>query len=150
MKFTIRENPRQRELKMPLLVKLYAITLVAFIFADSIWLGVVARRFYQQQLGYLLSDRPNLWAAAAFYALFIAGVVAFAILPALSVNSIWRAMALGGFFGLVAYATYDLTNHATVKNWPWVVTFVDLAWGTVLSTMVSCVGYLAGRWLQAT
>ncbi len=135
---------------MTTFVKVYAVTLLAFLLFDSIWLAVVARGFYRKHLGFLLTDQPIWWAAIAFYALFVAGVVVFAILPALSVGSLGRALALGGFFGLVTYATYDLTNHATVKNWPWVVTAVDLVWGTLLSLTVSCVGYLAGRWMESS
>ena len=72
----------------------------------------------------------------------------FAVVPGLQAGSLRRALLLGGFFGLVTYATYDLTNHATVKNWPWMVTLVDMTWGAVLATLVSCIGYLAGRWLR--
>ena len=129
--------------------KVYLIAVLAFLAVDSIWLAVVARGFYRKHLGFLLTDQPNWWAAIAFYALFVGGVVVFAIAPAVSSGSIWKALALGGFFGLVTYATYDLTNQATVKNWPWVVTVVDLTWGTFLSATISCIGYLGARWLQA-
>ena len=77
-------------------------------------------------------------------------MVVFVVAPALQAGSIWRALLLGAFFGPVTYATYDLTNHATVKNWPWIVTVVDLCWGLVLSASVSCIGYLAGRWLAGS
>ena len=83
-----------------------------------------------------------------FYLLFVAGIVVFAIAPALQAGSLRNALLLGAFFGLVTYATYDLTNHATVKGWPWIVTVIDLCWGMLLSASVSCVGYLAGRWLE--
>jgi uncharacterized membrane protein len=135
-------------MQMPFYVSLYVITLVTFLAIDFIWLGLVAQDFYRRQLGFLLAEQPNWWAAAAFYALFVAGVVVFAIVPALSEGSIWKAIALGAFFGLVTYATYDLTNQATVKNWPRVVTAVDLAWGVFIASSVSCVGFLAGQWLE--
>lgn len=134
---------------MSLYIKVYVVSLIAFLAVDFVWLALVARDFYQKHLGFLLAEQPNWWAAIAFYLLFVAGVVLFAIAPALSVGSLWRAVLLGGFFGLVTYATYDLTNQATVKNWPWVVTVVDLIWGTALSAIVSCAGFLAGRWLTS-
>ena len=111
------------------------------------WLAVIARGFYRKHLGFLLADQPNWWAAVAFYLLFVSGMVVFAIVPALQTGSLRKALILGGFFGLITYATYDLTNHATVKNWPWIVTLVDLCWGLALSASVSCIGYSAGRWL---
>jgi uncharacterized membrane protein len=129
-------------------LKVYAATLVGFCALDGVWLTVVARGFYRKYLGFLLSDQPNWWAAIIFYLLFVAGMVVFAIAPALQAGSLRKALLLGGFFGLVTYATYDLTNHATVRSWPWIVTVVDLCWGVVLAASVSCIGYLAGRWLQ--
>ena len=130
-------------------VKVYVIALIAFLAVDFVWLAVVARNFYRKQLGFLLADQPNWGAAAAFYMLFVAGVVVFATVPALTGGSLWKAIILGGFFGLVTYATYDLTNQATVKNWPWVVTAIDLAWGAFLAASVSSIGYLSGRWLES-
>ena len=129
-------------------LKLYAATFVGFLAIDFIWLAFLARGFYRRQLGFLLADQPNWWAAIAFYLLFVAGVVVFAVAPALQAGSLRVALTLGGFFGLVTYATYDLTNHATVKDWPWIVTVVDLCWGLVLTSAVSCIGYVAGRWLM--
>ena len=130
--------------------KLYLVALVTFLAIDFVWLAVVARKFYRAQLGFLLADQPNWWAAVAFYLLFVAGIVVFCIIPSVQSGSFYKALLLGGFFGLVTYATYDLTNHATVKNWPWIVTCVDLCWGLVLSASVSCVGYLAGRWFESS
>ena len=129
-------------------LKLYAATFIGFLAIDIIWLAVVARGFYKKQLGFLLSDQPNWWAAIAFYVLFVAGLLVFAVVPGLQVGSLRKALLLGAFFGLVTYATYDLTNQATVKNWPWIVTVVDLAWGTVLAASVTAFGYLAGRLLR--
>jgi len=129
-------------------LKLYGATLVAFLAIDMIWLGFVARGFYRRQLGFLLSDQPNWWAAIVFYLLFVVGILVFAVLPSVQVESLQKAIVLGGFFGLVTYATYDLTNLATVKNWPLLVTVVDMVWGTVLAASVSGLGFLAGRWLR--
>lgn len=131
-------------------LKIYVSALVGFLLIDAIWLGVVARGFYRRHLGFLLADHVNWWAAGSFYLLFVAGVLVFAVAPGLSAGSLPRALMLGGLFGLVTYGTYDLTNLATVKDWPLIVTVVDLAWGTVLTASVSGIGYLAGTWLRAT
>ena len=129
-------------------LKLYIVTFVGFMAIDMVWLAVVARGFYREKLGFLLSDQPNWWAAISFYLLFVVGLLVFVIAPGLQTGSLRRTLLLGAFFGLVTYATYDLTNHATIKNWPWIVTLVDMMWGAVLATMVSCLGYLVGRWLR--
>jgi uncharacterized membrane protein len=129
-------------------VKLYVCAFVGFLAIDMIWLTLVARGFYKKQLGFLLSDQPNWWAAISFYLLFVVGLLVFAVIPALEEGSLRKALLLGGFFGLVAYATYDLTNMATVKDWPWMVTLVDMTWGLVLAASVSGIGYLAGRWFK--
>ena len=125
---------------------IYVAAMAAFLAIDMVWLAVVARGFYRRQLGFLLADQPNWWAAGVFYLLFVAGLVVFAVVPGLQAGSLRRTVLLGSFFGLVTYATYDLTNHATVKGWPWIVTVVDMIWGTVLAASVSVVSYLAGRW----
>jgi uncharacterized membrane protein len=129
-------------------LKIYLAALVGFLAIDMVWLTVVARGFYRKQLGFLLADQPNWWAAIAFYLLFVVGLLVFAVIPGLQAGSPRRAVLLGGFFGLITYATYDLTNQATVRNWPWLVTLADMAWGVVLSTSVSGIGYLVGRWLR--
>ena len=136
--------------EMVYFLKIYAATVVTFLAIDFVWLAFVARRFYRKHLGFLLTDQPNWGVAGIFYLLFVVGIVVFAIAPALQAGSLSKALLLGAFFGLVTYATYDLTNHATVKDWPWIVTVVDLCWGVVLSASVSCIGYLAGRWLTAS
>lgn len=128
-------------------IKLYFATLIAFFAIDMVWLGLVARKFYLKQLGFLLSPNTNWVAAMIFYLLFIAGILVFVVLPGLQDNSLKTTILRAALFGLVTYATYDLTNLATVKDWPLLLTIVDLAWGTVLSIAVSCVGFLAGKWL---
>ena len=129
-------------------LKIYTATLVAFLAIDFTWLAFVARGFYRKQLGDMISDPPNWWAAISFYLLFVVGLLVFAVMPALQEGSLLRAVLLGGFFGLVAYATYDLTNLATLRNWPWLLSLVDMTWGLVLTASVSCIGYLVGRWLS--
>ncbi len=132
---------------MAFYIKLYFATLFAFFVIDIAWLGLVARTFYRKQLEFLLSPTTNWAAAIIFYLLFIVGILVFVVLPGLEDNSLQATILRAALFGLVTYATYDLTNLATMKNWPLLVTIVDLAWGTVLSIVVSCVGFLAGKWL---
>src|SRR5512137_715324 len=113
-------------------ILLYLITLAVFFAIDMVWLGVVAKTFYRKHVGYLMATKVGWPAAVLFYLLFVAGLVVFAVRPALAAGAPPKALLLGAFLGLVAYATYDLTNQATVKGWPVVVTLVDLIWGTAL------------------
>lgn len=110
---------------------------------DLAWLGVIARSFYQESLGHLLSPTIGWGSAAAFYALFALGLAFFAIAPAIEARSLLRAALLGAAFGFFAYATYDLTNQATLRDWPVLVTVVDLAWGAFLSGAAASGAYLA-------
>ena len=126
-------------------LKLYLGTLAAFLAIDAVWLTVVARGFYSDHLGFLLAAEPNWVAAGVFYLLFVAALQVFVILPGLRAASAKYIVSRGAFFGLVTYATYDLTNLATVRNWPVIVTVVDLIWGAVLSLTVSLAGYHLGR-----
>ena len=128
-------------------VLLYLITLGVFFFVDMVWLGVVAKNFYRKHLGYLMAPKVGWPAAVLFYLLFIAGLVVFAVRPALLQGAPLKGLLLGAFLGLVSYATYDLTNQATVRDWPVVVTVVDLVWGTTLGGVVSWLSVLAGRGL---
>lgn len=130
-------------------IKLYAVALVVFLAIDMVWLGVIARGMYQKHLGYLMAPEINWWAAFTFYALFILGLLVFVIVPGLEEKSLFAVVWRAALFGLVTYATYDLTNLATVKNWPMLVTVIDLIWGAVLSTIVSIVSYYAGLWFKS-
>lgn len=120
---------------------LYLKTLALFLVIDMVWLGVVAREFYSRQIGFLLTDNVNWAAAIIFYLLFVYGLVVFAISPALLAKSAVKALKLGGLFGLICYATYDLTNLATLSGWPVLVTVVDMVWGTVLGGLVAYLSY---------
>jgi len=122
-------------------IKLFFIALPVFFVIDMIWLVAVAKKFYQEQIGFLMRPDINWGAAAAFYLLFIAALVAFVISPAVEKQSWIHALLYGAFFGLVTYATYDLTNLATLKDWPLTVTIVDLIWGTVLAASISVITY---------
>lgn len=129
------------------LILMYLITLGIFLAIDMVWLNLVARDFYRRHLGHLLARDFNILAALVFYALFVAGLLFFVISPALAAGSLWQALWAGAFFGLVTYATYDLTNMATVRDWPLVVTLVDLAWGSALGAATSFLGALLIRLL---
>lgn len=113
-----------------------------FVVIDAVWLGLVAPKFYRKYIGEILADKPNFVAAAVFYALYIVGVVVFAINPALEEDSLAKAIGLGGLLGLVMYATYDLTNQATLKVWSTKVTVVDMVWGTSITATVSALTFL--------
>ena len=123
----------------------YFTTAVVFLALDAVWLGVVAREFYRAQLGDLMSPQPNLAVAAAFYALYVVGVVVFAVAPALAAGSWTTALVSGLLFGFFAYATYDLTNIATLRDWPVAMTVVDLAWGAALTGVSATAGFFATR-----
>jgi uncharacterized membrane protein len=126
----------------------YAASLLVFLVVDLIWLGWVARSFYNRQLGELLGQRVKWPAAIAFYLIYIVGLMIFCVAPALNRDSLVNAMVLGGLYGFFTYATYELTNYAMIRNWPAALVPVDIAWGVVLCTIVSAGGYSVGRWLQ--
>ena len=126
----------------------YGATLVAFLAIDFIWLGFVATRFYREQLGHMMLEKPLLGVAFAFYALYALGIVVFAVMPAMR-DDAWRTAALlGALLGLVAYGTYDLTNFATLKGWPVTMTFVDMAWGMVLTAASATAGFYAASYFD--
>ena len=121
----------------------YIVALVVFAGLDFVWLAYIARDFYRSQLGGLLAEKPLLVPALAFYLLFVLGLTIFGVAPALKDQS-WRtALVQGAMFGFFAYATYDLTNLATLKDWPMALSLADLAWGTMVAGVASLCGYLA-------
>ena len=128
-------------------LKLYFASLAVFFAVDMLWLGLVASSFYKKHLGYLMAPTINWYAAIIFYLLFILGILVFVVLPGIKENSLPNTILRAAFFGLITYATYDLTNLATVKDWPLTVTLVDLVWGMVLSTIVSVSGFYVAKWL---
>jgi uncharacterized membrane protein len=125
-------------------LKLYLLTVPVFFLIDMIWLGFVARNFYKEQLHSLLSPQVNWTAALLFYFIYIAGILFFAVRPGLEAGSLARACLYGALFGFFTYATYDLTNLATLRDWPVLVSVVDIGWGTLLCTLVSGAAYLIG------
>lgn len=123
-------------------LKLYSIAVLVFFAIDMVWLGLVAKNFYSQQIGFIMKSNVNWLAAIIFYLLFVVGLVVFVISPAVDKQSWLYALTYGALFGLITYATYDLTNLATLKDWPLLVTIVDLIWGTVLAASVSVISFL--------
>ena len=126
-------------------LKLYFLTLPVYLLVDGFWLTVVAKSFYAKHLGYLMSAKPNWLAAGIFYLGYVIGVIIFAISPAMRESSLGKALLLGALFGVFCYATYDLTNLATVKNWPWFITVIDIVWGATVTMIVAGAGYLLGK-----
>ena len=121
--------------------KLFAIALPTFLVIDLIWLGILARGFYQRQMGSLMRPEVNWAAALAFYGIFVVGIVVLAVWPAVQKEGFLQAILLGALLGLVAYAAYDLTNLATLQGFPSTMAMVDLVWGTLLTGTVSAVTY---------
>jgi uncharacterized membrane protein len=112
---------------------------------DAIWLTVMSPRLYKPAIGELMAAKPDMRAAVAFYLIYVFGIVFLAVVPALREGSAMRAALMGAVLGLVAYATYDLTNQATLRVWPAHVTLIDLAWGVFVTTAAA----LGGYWLAA-
>lgn len=129
------------------LVALYGICVAAFFALDFTWLALATGPIYKARLGDLLAEQPKLGVAALFYLLYVVGIVALAVVPGLREGSVAGALWRGALFGFLAYATYDLTNLSTIRDWPWQVSVIDMAWGTALNTMVAAVGFYAGKWL---
>jgi uncharacterized membrane protein len=125
----------------------YALTTLVFFAIDLVWLGVVAKGLYGRYLGSFLAPNVNWTAAIIFYLLFIVGIFIFAIIPAVEKGSVNHAIIYGALFGFFTYATYDLTNLATLKDWPLPIVFIDIAWGSVLTALVSLAGYHITRWV---
>lgn len=123
-------------------IKLFLVAFLVFLLIDLFWLGLIAKKFYRKHLGFLMSKDVNWTAAIVFYIIFIVGIVLFVVLPALEADSFKHALFYGALFGFVTYATYDLTNLATLDKWPVLITIVDLIWGTFLATSVSVVTFL--------
>lgn len=119
----------------------YVLTIIVFLIIDLAWLGFIAKDLYKKYLGGFLSDQVNWTAAIIFYFIYVVGISVFAIYPSVNKDSALSAILLGGLFGLFAYATYDLTNLATLKGWPLTIVFIDIAWGAFLTAAVSLSGY---------
>ena len=119
----------------------YILTALVFFAIDLTWLWLVAKNMYNRNIGHLMSSQVNWVAGGVFYLAFIVGILVFAVYPAVDKDSLLRAIVLGALFGFFTYSTYDLTNLATLKDWPLSVTIVDITWGMVLTSVVSAFGF---------
>jgi uncharacterized membrane protein len=128
-------------------LKLYVLTVPVFFIIDLLWLGVIAKGFYQRNLSYVLSPQVNWPAAIIFYLLYIAGILIFAVVPAVTKDSWQHAIMYGALFGFFTYMTYELTNLALLKDWPLNIVVVDIIWGVVLCTAVATLSFILARWL---
>ena len=128
-------------------LKLYLLTVPVFFIIDLIWLGVVAKNYYQKNLNYILSPNVNWTAAIIFYLMYIAGILIFAVLPGLVKDSLRHAAVWGALFGFFTYATYELTNLALLKDWPLNIVIVDILWGVVLCSAVATLSFYVAKWL---
>lgn len=126
------------------LALVYVACMVAFFAIDLVWLATMTSRVYRPQLGHLMADQPRLGVAAGFYLLYVVGIVLLAVVPGLREGALVAALWRGALFGLLAYATYDLTNLATLRDWPVGLTLIDLVWGTTITSAVTAVGYWVG------
>jgi uncharacterized membrane protein len=126
----------------------YLLTTLVFFAIDLTWIGLVAKKFYWGNMGQILKDDVNWVAALIFYLLYIAGIFIFAILPSVENDSVKSAIFYGALFGFFCYATYDLTNLATLKGFPMKVAVVDMIWGTILTGAVSTAGFYIARWVH--
>ena len=133
---------RIKEVNMAAWMKMYLISTGIFLCIDAIWLGFIARGIYAKYLGYIMAKNIVWWAAGVFYLIFMAGLLFFVIEPSVRTQSIRYALAAGAFFGFVAYATYDLTNLATIEGWPLFVTVIDLTWGAFVASSTSALSYM--------
>lgn len=119
----------------------YLSTVILFLAVDAIWLGIIARGFYRDQLGHLMLESPRLGLAMVFYLFYAAAITVLVVMPAVRSGVWWHAAVYGGILGLAAYGTYDITNTATLRDWPALVSVVDMAWGTVLTAGVAYVAW---------
>jgi uncharacterized membrane protein len=124
----------------------YVGTMIVMVGLDMLWLGVIAKPIYQQGIGHLMADKPNVPVAVLFYALYGLGLVVFAVLPAGPAPGWGKTLGMAALFGLFAYATYDLTNLATLKQWPIGLSVIDMAWGTCISAAAAAGGKALMDW----
>lgn len=121
----------------------YAATIAVIAALDLLWLGVIAKSLYREGIGHLMAAQPNFVVAGLFYAVFAFGLMVFAVVPGGTASGWGKTLASAALFGFFAYATYDLTNLATLKNWPLGLSLLDMAWGTLLSVASACAGKAA-------
>lgn len=141
-------SPKSKAMPFSKIILSYLLTTVVFFIIDMTWLGFIAKGIYARYLGGFLSDQINWTAAIVFYLLFIVGIFLFVIFPALEKQSWQHALLYGALFGFFTYATYDLTNLATLKGWPLNIVFIDIVWGMILTGSVSVSGYFIANYFK--
>jgi len=124
----------------------YGTTLVIFLGIDAIWLTTMSQRLYRTYLGDVLAQTVNVVPAVLFYLIYVAGIIIFATAPAFSTGRWTTAALFGALYGFFAYATYDLTNHATIRDWPAIITVADICWGSALSATAAALGFVVTRY----
>jgi uncharacterized membrane protein len=125
-------------------LKLYAFAALAFFPIDILWIGFIGNSIYKKQIGHLMAEQTDWLAAGLFYPLFLAGVVYFVVIPSLD-GTATDVLLRGAFFGLITYATFELTSKAVLATWPWPVVFIDMLWGMVLCAATSWFSWYFGR-----
>lgn len=128
-------------------LKIYFVPFIVFFLIDLLWLGFLAKDLYRKHLGDFMADKTNWPAAIIFYLIFIGGLVYFAVNPAIESGNWLEALKLGAIYGFITYVTYDLTNLATLKDWPVMISIIDIAWGTFLNTATATLSFFIIRWL---
>ncbi len=130
-------------------VLLFLLTTLIFFAIDMIWLGAIARNFYREKLSFIFTGEVNWAAAIIFYFIYITGILYFVVVPGFGHHD-WKTVLFNGaFLGFLCYATYDLTNMATIRQWPLTVVLADITWGTILTGSVSVLAFLAAsRWIH--
>jgi uncharacterized membrane protein len=126
-------------------VLLYILTFLVFLAIDAVWLLFISKDFYSKEIGHLMAEKALLLPALIFYLLFVVGVLIFAIIPGYEAQSLSKTLMLSALFGLMTYATYDLTNLATLRDWPLKVTIIDIIWGSSLATLTGLAGYYIAK-----
>lgn len=124
----------------------YVGTAAVMVALDMLWLRLIAKTIYQQGIGHLMADQPRMVVAALFYAVYAAGIIVFAVVPQAGESTWGKTLTMAALFGFFAYATYDLTNLATLRDWPVGLTLIDIAWGTCVSAISAAGGKLAMDW----
>lgn len=129
-------------------LKLFLASFITFLFLDAIWLGLIARGFYSKHLSLYLTDNVIWSSALIFYVIFNIGLLIFVILPSIDKNSYTTLVVYSLLYGLVTFATYDLTNHATIKDWPLIVSIVDMSYGMFVALVSSSAAFYANKYMM--
>jgi uncharacterized membrane protein len=129
-------------------VLLYILTFIVFLAIDAVWLLVISKNLYSKEIGHLMAERALLLPALIFYLLFVVGVLIFSVIPGYEAQSVSKTLMLAALFGLMTYATYDLTNLATLRDWPIKITLIDIVWGTTISTVTGLAGFYIAQLIK--